>query len=119
MRFIYHLVPKTDWESIAPGSYQAESLTTEGFIHCSNRDQVEWVANQFYSSQTNLLVLKIDAARLTSPLRDEDPGVGRRYPHVYGAIERDAIVEVHSMIRGPEGCWHLPAGIRVEPIISS
>jgi uncharacterized protein (DUF952 family) len=107
---IYHLVVPTCWQQSPPGPYRAESLATEGFIHCSNEEQVAGVANAFYADQPELLVLCIVVERLTAPVRDEDPGVGERFPHVYGPIERDAIVEVRRLERSQTGGWLFPGG---------
>jgi uncharacterized protein (DUF952 family) len=108
VRRIFHIVARTDWDRTGAGPYRAPALETDGFIHCSNRDQVEGVANQFYADQADLLVLCIDADRLTAPVRDEDPGTGERFPHVYGPIEREAVVEVRELARGPDGAWRFP-----------
>jgi uncharacterized protein (DUF952 family) len=105
VRLIYHLVPRTVWEQTSAGAYCADSLATEGFIHCSNADQVARVANLFYADQSDLLVLTIDADRLASPLRDEDAGTGERFPHVYGPIEASAIIAVESLRRGQDNRW--------------
>lgn len=105
MRRIYHLVPRSAWEQAAAGPYWAPSLAAEGFIHCSNADQLARVANLFYADQADLLVLTIDADRLTSPLRDEDAGTGEQFPHVCGPINRDAVVAVQPMQRGADGKW--------------
>jgi uncharacterized protein (DUF952 family) len=110
MRRIYHLVPRATWEKTPPGPYRAASLDREGFIHCSNREQVAWAANRFYASENDLLVLVIDAGRLTSPLRDEDAGWGELFPHIQGPINREAIEQVVPMSRGPDGCWAAPGG---------
>jgi uncharacterized protein (DUF952 family) len=108
MRRIYHLVPRSAWEQTASGPYRADSLADEGFIHCSNEDQVARVANQFYADQVDLLVLVIDTSRLAAPVRDEDPGTGERFPHIFGPIEREAVVEVRELRRGPDGRWRFP-----------
>src|SRR5437016_965330 len=71
MRRIYHLVPPSTWNSLGSAPYRAESLDSEGFIHCSNEDQVARVANRFYGDSVDLLVLGIDTDRLASPVRDE------------------------------------------------
>src|SRR5262249_1343412 len=85
--------------------YVAASLATEGLIHCSNHDQIARVANQFYADAQDLSVMTILADRLTSPLRDEAPGIGECFPHVYGPINIDAIEEVDCMVRGADGKW--------------
>jgi uncharacterized protein (DUF952 family) len=108
MRRLYHIVPRSAWTAATAGPYRADSLATEGFIHCSNDDQVAEVANRFYTDQADLLVLCIDAGRLAAPVRDEDAGTGELFPHVYGPIEREAVVEVRELRRGEEGRWRFP-----------
>lgn len=108
MRRIYHIVRRAAWDSTASDPYRADSLATEGFIHCSNQEQIPWVLDQFYTDDTELLLLEIDVHRLTSPLRDEDPGIGQRFPHIYGPLNRPAIVAVREIQRGPDGRWALP-----------
>ena len=105
MRRIYHLVPRAAWEQAPAGPYEADSLKTEGFIHCSNADQVAWAANRFYADQPELVVLTIDADALGGLLRDEDAGTGERFPHIYGPIDWSAIVEARPLERGPDGRW--------------
>jgi len=105
VRLIYHIIDKHAWDQTGADNYRADSLTTEGFIHCSKRDQVARVANLFYADHAELLLLCIDAGRLTSPVRNEDSGTGELFPHVYGPINRDAIIEVRPLIRGPDHRW--------------
>ncbi len=109
MRLIYHIVDKHALDPASADEFRAESLVTEGFIHCSNRDQVARVANLFYADYAELLVLCIDKDRLTSPVRDENPGTGELFPHVYGPINRDAIVEMGFLTRDSAGRWVLPS----------
>ena len=105
MRRIYHLVSPSLWNSLGTGPYRAASLETEGFIHCSNADQVAQAANRFYSDCAALLVLYIDAGRLTHEVRDEPAQSGERFPHIYGPIHRDAVVHVQPLQRDGSGRW--------------
>jgi uncharacterized protein (DUF952 family) len=105
MRRIYHLVPRSMWERAPPGPYSAPSLATEGFIHCSNADQVAVSADKFYASEAELVVLAVDPDRLTSPLRDEEGRPGELFPHIYGPINRDAILAIIQLERGEDGRW--------------
>jgi len=109
MSRIYHIVSRAAWEQSAPGSYRADSLASEGFIHCSNADQVAWVANAFYRDQADLVVLVIEPAKLSSAVRHEDVGGGQRFPHVYGPIDRVAVVDVRPLQRGADGAWRFDA----------
>jgi uncharacterized protein (DUF952 family) len=42
---------------------------------------------------------------LESELRDEEGRPGELFPHIYGPINRDAIVDVIRLERGPDGGW--------------
>ncbi len=107
MRLIYHLVTPAAWQAADPVRYEASSLATEGFIHCSNRGQVAWAANRFYREEPELLMLGIEVDRLGSAVRDEDGGNGQLFPHVYGPIERQAVTSITPLARGPDGSWQL------------
>jgi uncharacterized protein (DUF952 family) len=105
VRLIYHIVPRAVWEAAPPGPYRAESLATEGFIHCSNLDQVLLVANQFFADAPELVVLSVNMGGLGGLVRDEDVGTGERFPHAYGPIPREAIFAVEGLRRDAEGRW--------------
>jgi uncharacterized protein (DUF952 family) len=104
-RRIYHLVPRFVWHAAPPGAYRTASLESEGFIHCSNREQVALSANKFYADESEMLLLAIDPDRLSVELRDEEGRPGELFPHVYGPINRDATVEVIHLERGTDGRW--------------
>jgi glutathione S-transferase len=97
---IYHIATKSDWESAQrAGEYTTSSLgvtlAEEGFIHCSQAGQVAGVAKKYYQNELDLVLLVIDAGKLTSPLRYEAvPGEPAPYPHIYGPLNPDAVVEV-------------------------
>src|SRR5690625_65879 len=70
---IYHITTPEAWdEAKHTGAYQADSLTTEGFIHCSTAEQVANVANTLFRGARGLIPRHIDPARLTSPLTYEN-----------------------------------------------
>jgi uncharacterized protein (DUF952 family) len=104
MRRIYHLVPRRVWETNPGQPYRAASLDTEGFIHCSNADQVARSANRFCAGEADLLVLAIDADRL-GPLLKDEAGGDELFPHIYGPLDRSLVVAVRPMKRGGDGLW--------------
>ncbi|MBE9009941.1 DUF952 domain-containing protein [Pseudanabaenaceae cyanobacterium LEGE 13415] len=90
------------------GTYRADSLDTEGFIHCSTPDQVIWVANQFYRGQSSLVLLVIDVDRVRAEVKyDPVEGVGV-FPHIYGELNADAIVQVIDFPPNSDGSFTLP-----------
>ncbi|HTU90711.1 MAG TPA: DUF952 domain-containing protein [Gemmataceae bacterium] len=105
MRTIYHLVLRRFWEENADQPYRPDSLAGEGFIHCSFAEQAARSANRFYAEAADLLLLHIDPERLTSPLREEASDTGESFPHIYGPLNRDAVVAVEALSRGSDGLW--------------
>jgi uncharacterized protein (DUF952 family) len=108
---IYHITSHTAWdEAQQRGDYHAESLETEGFIHCSTHSQVLPVAENFYKGQSGLILLVIEPALLSSALKWESPsggtpppGVpeGDSFPHIYGPINLDAVVKILDLNTDP------------------
>jgi uncharacterized protein (DUF952 family) len=90
---IYHIVKPEVWEKFKDGKfYEAESLQTEGFIHCSFAQQIETVLNRYYKDTERILLLEIETEKLTSELINEPSTGGEIYPHIYGKINAEAIV---------------------------
>jgi uncharacterized protein (DUF952 family) len=95
--FIYHIVLPEVWETAKDRpSYQAESLETEGFIHCSYESQLDGVISRYYSGTERITVLKLDTEKLRSKLIEEPSTNGEIYPHLYGRLNLDAIVDVEE-----------------------
>ena len=97
---IYHIVLPETWETVKhSSSYAAESLDTEGFIHCSYDHQLDGVIERYYSAAPELVVLKLDIGKLTSKLVSEPSTGGEAYPHIYGPINLDAVVDIEVRTR--------------------
>ena len=80
---IYHIVLPKVWENFqAQNFYEAESLRTEGFIHCSFREQIEGVLERYYRGVEQVLILTIDSEKLTSKLVNEPSTNNEIYPHM-------------------------------------
>ena len=89
---IYHIVLPDVWASFDTDLYIAKSLETEGFIHCSFAEQLDGVIERYYKRQNRIVVLEIDTDRLMSRTIKEPSTNKEIYPHIYGPINRDAIV---------------------------
>lgn len=99
MGLIYHITTKEAWvKAIETGSYVAPSLKEEGFIHCSELSQVEDIKSRFYAGVQDIVLLTIDTEKLTSQLIFEwSPSVQNTFPHVYGPINVDAVVDLTTV----------------------
>lgn len=113
---ILHLAPAAAWDAVpAGGTYAPDSLTTEGFVHCTADDATLLaVANAFYRQVPGeLVVLTLDETRLGAETRWEPPAdlgpggpqhaPGTQFPHVFGPLERHAVVLERRMVRTPDG----------------
>jgi uncharacterized protein (DUF952 family) len=88
---ILHLCPQSAWqEALTSGAYHPASLETEGFIHCSRPPQILDVANRYFLGAKDLILLWIEKKDLLPEVRWEPSG-GDDFPHVYGAINLEAV----------------------------
>ncbi len=119
MSIIYHITPRTDWEAAQKsGDYRPASLESEGFIHCSTDVQAAPVANAFYSGQTGLVLLVIDPEHLSVKLQWDPPAhpapesappeLDGKFPHIYGALNLDAVVDVLNFAPNADGVFVFP-----------
>ncbi len=91
---IYHIVTPEVWENFKDRDfYEATSLHTEGFIHCSFAGQLEAVLQRYYRDAEEVLILEIETEKLTSKFVEEPSTNNEIYPHIYGKINREAIVQ--------------------------
>jgi uncharacterized protein (DUF952 family) len=105
---IYHICERKDWEAAQEmGVYRADSLESEGFIHCSREDQVAGVANFIFKGMEDLVLLCIAVDKLQAELRWEG-SEGDVFPHVYGPIGLDAITHVVDFPAGGDGVFKFP-----------
>jgi len=115
---IYHITERMSWAAAqSAGEYVAASLAAQGFIHASTREQVVETADLFYAGQDGLVLLCIDAARLTAPLKRESASnAGHRdaaglFPHIYGPLNLDAVTGVLDFPCRVDGRFELPAAL--------
>jgi uncharacterized protein (DUF952 family) len=102
----YHLAPES-WYRAQPADrgYLPEPFEADGFVHLTHGlDDVLAVGNMFYRADPRpYILLTIDLSRITSEVRyDDDSG---RYPHVYGPLDRAAIVGIQPVERQPDGSF--------------
>ena len=110
MAIILHIAQGAMWQKAqAHGVYRGDTLETDGFIHCSLPEQVIPVANALYKGQTDLILLCIDEDKVAADIRYEDCyDAGQTFPHIYGPLNLDAVVNVVAFPPGDDGTFVLP-----------
>lgn len=116
---IVHVATPADWAHGAETPhYQAAHFAVEGFHHACTPAQVAAVLGRHFSGHRLLLLLVVDTARLSSPMRWESAH-GQEYPHVYGPIERAAVIEVIPIEGDSFGEFILPEWATTPPGVRS
>jgi undecaprenyl diphosphate synthase len=122
---IYHIVMPEDWAAAEGGrEYSAASLRDEGFIHCSFEDQLDGVLTRYYSGAGEVVVLEIEPAALSAELVEEPSTNNEVYPHIYGALNLDAVTKVFKRAAPETYRMHknfievIEAGSREEELLS-
>jgi uncharacterized protein (DUF952 family) len=112
MSKIWHITKREQWEQAKLSQvYRCDSLDSEGFIHCSTPKQVINVANTLFSGQQGLVLLGIDSGKVQSDIRYEEVGSTECFPHIYGPLNTEAVVEVLDFEPGVDGQFELPKSI--------
>lgn len=109
---IYHLVPIAYFEAQdAASDYFPQPFAQDGFIHTTKKpEDMAWVANRFYKDEAGPHVyLYIDASKVRPEIRYEDPE--HKFPHIYGGLNRDAIIAIKPAPRDAEGNFLPPEQI--------
>ncbi|MEX1253880.1 MAG: DUF952 domain-containing protein [Dehalococcoidia bacterium] len=110
MATTFHLVPAAYFESTDEREpYVPEAFEQDGFIHCTDGiDHVVQTANRYYKDDLRgYLVLVIDTTKVRARIVYEDPD--RIYPHLYGPLNRDAILATLPVPRAADGSFLAPS----------
>jgi uncharacterized protein (DUF952 family) len=114
MTLIYHIADAASWaQARDAGEYRLSTrdaaLDEVGFIHASSAHQVALVASAFYADATGLVLLVIDADRVGAPIRYEQAtGSHEEFPHIYGPLNADAVVQVIPFRPDASGRYSFP-----------
>ena len=101
-------------EAKAKGSFDGSAADRrDGFIHLSSADQLEGTLAKHFAGQKDLVLLAVEAARLGGRLGWEPSRGGAFFPHLYGALDFDALIWEEPLELGADGCHRLP--LRVLP----
>lgn len=107
---VFHITTRDVFEHGRDESvFRAPSLTTEGFMHASTAAQVAKTARRLFHGRRDLILLCIDTRLVGPTIRYENlEGGDELFPHVYGPLNLDAVVDVVEFPPHADGSFGLP-----------
>ena len=111
-KYVYKICTKEEWEEAKKkGKYEGSKKDKEdGFIHCSDKEQLKETFNKFFFKQKNLILLKIDALKLKN-LIYEQVSDGNMFPHLYGPFEISNVIAEYKIDLRENGSYDIPREI--------
>jgi uncharacterized protein (DUF952 family) len=105
MLVIYKICPASLWhEAERLGRFAGSPVDRkDGFIHFSTAAQVAETAARHFAGERDLVLLRLDAARLGAALTWEPSRGGALFPHLYGELDLEAVRKVEPLPLGPDG----------------
>lgn len=95
---IFHITDKNWWNTFEGlDFYESPTLHEEKFIHLSTESQVSGVLERYYQGKTNLLKLHVDTEKLTSELKFEKATNDELFPHLFGKLNKSAIIKTEDI----------------------
>jgi uncharacterized protein (DUF952 family) len=107
---LYKICPISLWrEAQRAGVFRGSKVDRrDGFIHFSDVSQVAETAAKHFAGQSDLLLVRVDAASLGDRLKWERSRGGARFPHLYGELEMASVIRVDPLPLGTDGCHVFP-----------
>ena len=110
---ILHIAIKSQWEeSLDKGYYGEPLLEKDKFIHCSEIENVVDVANgndYLRNVEKQMVILCVDEEKLKAEVKYEQRGkLGIKFPHIYGLINVDAVIDVVDLNKDVNGDFIFP-----------
>lgn len=114
---VYRIIGEQEWATAqSAGEFVPDRFGEEGFVHLSGKDQVLRPANLLYKGRADLSLLVIDVSQLKAELVYEPGSHGETelFPHLYGHLNVDAVIDVIDFPSEPDGSFQLPLELRAK-----
>jgi uncharacterized protein (DUF952 family) len=114
---IYHVCRRDEWEAAGAAARYAGSSqdVADGFIHFSTAAQVVESVARHRAGQRGLVIIEVDPARVGAGLRWEPSRRGQLFPHVYGGLDRRAVLRIADLPLSGDGRHVFPWGLDARP----
>jgi len=110
MPAIYKICPASLWrEAERAGTFRGSPVDIDdGFIHFSTAAQAVDTVAKHFAGRHDLVLLRVDAARLGDKLKWEPSRAGALFPHLYGDLDVAAVSRVDFLPLGADGSHKFP-----------
>ena len=106
---ILHVTTLDRWNADSDDAdYTPSTLAVEGFIHACSPDQLVGVLGRHFGGHRALLVLVIDELLLVNKIVREEGLPGQLFPHIYGSINRNAVIQQVPIEANATGTFDIP-----------
>ncbi len=95
---VYKVFTIQDWnkfeaEKIYHGSAHDQR---DGFIHLSEEHQLDFVLKSFYHQESSVIIAQFGSTKFKQEIKWEEASNGDKFPHLYGELERKAVLKHYS-----------------------
>jgi uncharacterized protein (DUF952 family) len=96
---IYKILSRGEWlAALDEGRFEGSADDrADGFIHFSNASQAQETAARHFHGKGDLMVLAVEAEVLGSALRWEPSRGGALFPHLYGELVCERVIEARAV----------------------
>jgi uncharacterized protein (DUF952 family) len=102
---IFKIFRRPEWNAFrAAGRTQGAPVDlADGYIHFSTAAQVAETAARHFATESDLVLVAVDAGRLGAALKWEPSRGGALFPHLYAPLTLDAVAWDKSLPLGASG----------------
>ena len=109
LEFIFKIIDKDEWNKAKKkGIYSGSSTDIkDGYIHFSEKEQIQETLKKHYPKQENLILLKVQTLKLEHLLWEQASN-GDMYPHLYSPLDVNTVVDEFELSLNEDGTHELP-----------
>ena len=110
LEFVYKICSKSEWSSAKKkGQFKGSEMDLkDGFIHFSERNQVQGTLNKFFINKKNLLLLKVKTIGLKSLIWEQGSD-GNMFPHLYSSFDISNVCDELDITLNEDASHTLPS----------
>jgi uncharacterized protein (DUF952 family) len=102
---IFKILRPAEWQAFGSARHFEGSTDDlrDGFIHFSTVAQVSGTLSRHFTSEPEIVILRVASAPLGNALRWEPSRQGALYPHLYRPLRIEEVQESWTLQRGADG----------------